>query len=59
MAYQFSTRHRTTLQIVGVLLLLLFFSAVLVPLLGATIISIVAVVAVIFIGAVIVGKRGA
>jgi len=59
MAYQFSKRHRTTFQIVGLLLLLLFFSAVLVPLLGATIISIVAVVAVIFIGAVIVGKRGA
>jgi hypothetical protein len=38
MAYQFSKRHRTTFQILGVILLLLFFSAVLVPLLGASII---------------------
>jgi len=30
MAYQFSKRHRTTFQILGVILLLLFFAAVLV-----------------------------
>ncbi|HEX7537116.1 MAG TPA: hypothetical protein VF391_08930 [Dermatophilaceae bacterium] len=58
MAYQFSQRHRTTFQILGVILLLLFFSAVLVPLFGATIISILTVVAIILIIALIVGKRG-
>jgi protein-S-isoprenylcysteine O-methyltransferase Ste14 len=58
MAYQFSKRHRTTFQILGTILLLLFFFAVLVPLLGPSIISILTVVAVIVIIAVIVGKRG-
>jgi len=56
MAYQFSKRHRTTFQILGVILLLLFFSAVLVPLLGASIISILTVGAIIIIIAVIVGN---
>src|SRR5665647_3010761 len=58
MGYQFSKRHRTTFQILGVILLLLFFSAVLVPLLGASIISFLSVGAIIIIIAVIVGKRG-
>jgi protein-S-isoprenylcysteine O-methyltransferase Ste14 len=58
MAYQISKRHRTTFQIVGVILLLLFFAAVLVPLFGPTTIGIVTVVAAILIIGVIVGKRG-
>jgi len=58
MAYQFSKRHRTTFQIVGVILLLLFSAVVLVPLLGATIISILTVGAAIIIIAVILAKRG-
>ena len=58
MAYQFSKRHRTTFQILGVILLLLFFAAVLVPLLGATIISILTVGAIIISVAVILAKRG-
>jgi len=58
MAYQFSKRHRTTFQILAVILLLLFFAAVLVPLFGATIISILTVGAIIISIAVILGKRG-
>lgn len=58
MAYQFSKRHRTTFQILGVVLLLLFFAAVLVPVLGATIISILTLGAIIISIAVILGKRG-
>ena len=57
-AYQFSKRHRTTFQILAVILLLLFLAAVLVPLLGATIISILTVGAVILFIAVILAKRG-
>ena len=58
MAYQFSKRHRTTFQILAVILLLLFLAAVLVPLLGATIVSILAVGAIIISIAVILAKRG-
>jgi membrane-bound ClpP family serine protease len=58
MAYQFSKRHRTMFQILGVILLLLFFAAVLVPLLGATIISILTVGAIIISIPLILGKRG-
>ena len=57
MAYQFSKRHRTTFQILAVILLLLFFGAVLVPVFGATIISILTVGAIIISVAVILARR--
>ena len=57
MAYQFSKRHRTTFQILAVILLLLFFAAVFVPLFGATIISIITVGAIIISIALILAKR--
>ena len=57
MAYQFSKRHRTTFQILAVILLLLFFAAVLMPLFGATIISILTVGAIVISIAVILSKR--
>ena len=57
MAYQFSKRHRTTFQILAVILLLFFFAAVLVPLFGATIISILTVGAIVISTAVILAKR--